>query len=341
MKNIAFIIFTLASCFSYGQDIHFSQSSQTPMLINPAATGVFEGWERVTFNHKNQWVNAGTKFFTTALAADLNLFKPRRGKGAYMGVGLQFFNDIGGDSKFGTRQMALSVSGVVPFNDLNTFSAGLQMGLSQKFGDFSVLNFANQFDGEGFSSDIPSGEQNNLATFVYSDLSAGLMYRFNNKKVGFTRDDATDFRIGVAYYHINKPELKYRLGTVSEQLYSKLVLHTAIVKDFSGSKLGVDAFINQFLQGPHSETLIGVLLRYRLQTGGKITGLNQDSYLSVGLAVRVNDAVIPMAKLMYKSFSFGISYDITVSKFGQYYRGGGLEFSLSYANLDFALFKRR
>jgi len=45
--------------------------------------------------------------------------------------------------------------------------------------------FVNQFNGEGFSSDIPSGEQNNLATFVYSDLFAGLMYRFNNKKNGF------------------------------------------------------------------------------------------------------------------------------------------------------------
>jgi type IX secretion system PorP/SprF family membrane protein len=341
MKKIAYFIFTLTSCLSFGQDIHFSQASETPMLINPAATGVFDGWERVSFNQKNQWVNAGTKFFTTALAADLNLFKPRRGKGAYMGVGLQFFNDIGGDSKFGMRQMALSISGVVPFDDFNTLSAGLQMGLSQKFGDFSVLKFANQFDGEDFTSDIPSGEQNNLATFVYTDLSAGLMYRFNNKKIGFSRDDATDFRFGVAYYHINQPKLKYRIGTISEQLYGKLVLSTAIIKDFSGSKLGVNAYVNQYLQGPHSETLIGALLRYRLHAGGKITGLNQDSYLSVGLAVRVNDAIVPIVKLQYKSFSFGMSYDITVSKLGQYYRGGGLEFSLSYANLDFALFKRR
>ena len=41
------------------------------------------------------------------------------------------------------------------------------------------------------------------------------------------------------------------------------------------------------------------------------------------------------------NFNFGLSYDITISDFGQYYRGGGLEFSLKYTNMDFALFKRR
>ncbi|MBL7898477.1 MAG: type IX secretion system membrane protein PorP/SprF, partial [Crocinitomicaceae bacterium] len=72
-------IFALAATASFAQDIHFTQSQQTPMLLNPAATGLFNGWERVTVNHKNQWVNSGTKFFTTSLAADMNFFKPKRG----------------------------------------------------------------------------------------------------------------------------------------------------------------------------------------------------------------------------------------------------------------------
>jgi type IX secretion system PorP/SprF family membrane protein len=341
LKSISLLLFFSSFFVLYGQDIHFSQASETPMLINPAATGVFNGWERVSVNHKNQWVNSGTKFFTTAIAADMNLFRPRRGKGAYMGVGLQLFNDIGGDSRFGTRQMALSVSGVVPIGETSELSAGLQMGMSQKFGDFSALKFANQFNGEEFSVDIPNGEQNNLASFVYSDLSAGVLYRFSNSKIGFTRDDATDFRIGASYYHINQPNLKYRIGTVQEKLYGKMVLHTRLIKDFSGSDLGLDFYFNQYLQGPHSETLVGALVRYRLQSGGKITGLTQDTYIAFGTAVRVKDAIIPTVKMQYKNFRFGISYDITVSKFGQYYKAGGLEFSLNYTNIDFALFRRR
>ncbi len=153
------------------QDIHFTQSNETSMLINPAATGVFSGWERVTFNHKNQWVSSGTKFFTTSMAADMNLFKPRRGNGAHMGLGFQFYNDIGGDSKFGTRQVLISVSGIVPISDYQQLSGGLQIGVGQKFGDFSKLHFANQFDGESFNTDNPSGEINNLENLMYRETN--------------------------------------------------------------------------------------------------------------------------------------------------------------------------
>jgi len=322
------------------QDIHFTQVSQTPMIINPAATGVFNGWERVMFNQKSQWVSAGTKFYTTSIAADLNLLKPRRGNGAYMGLGLQLYNDVGGDSKFGTRQMLISVSGIVPINQNQQLSAGLQLGMGQKFGDFSTLHFANQFDGENFDLTANSNEANGLGTFVYTDLSAGIMYRYGNSKIGFARDNSLDFRIGLAYFHANRPTLTYRLGA-TEKLYGKIVIHTSIIKDFDGSKVGIEAFVNQYHQGPHNETLIGAMMRYRVKSAGKITGFTSDTYFSAGLAYRYKDAIAPMINFQMKSFSFGMSYDVIIADFGQYYRGGGLEFSLKYTNIDFALFKRR
>ena len=58
MKRVLAIIFCTAASFSWAQDIHFTQTQEVPMLINPAATGMFNGWERVSVNHKNQWVNS-------------------------------------------------------------------------------------------------------------------------------------------------------------------------------------------------------------------------------------------------------------------------------------------
>ena len=175
---------------------------------------------------------------------------------------------------------------------------------------------------------------------MYPDVSAGVMYRFGNHKIGFHRDDFTDFRIGFSYNHINKPDLKYRLGS-AEKLYSKLIVHTSFIKDFRGSKLGLEAYFNQFFQGPHTETSFGALIRYRIQDGSKTTGLNRDIHLNAGIAYRWKDAVSPLVYFELSSFKFGISYDITISKLSTISRGGGLEFSLSYANLDFAVFKRR
>lgn len=333
----------LLMCLSVGvqaQDIHFTQSQQVPMLINPAATGVFNGWERATINHKNQWVTSGTKFFTTSLAVDMNFFKPKRGNRAHMGFGFQFYNDIGGDSKFGTKLALFSLSGIVPLAEMHSLAGGLQFGFGQRTGDLTGLLFSNQFDGEELNPNLNSQEYNNLVSFMYPDVSAGIFYRYGNHKVGFSRDDATEFKVGVAYFHANTPDMKYRFG-YTEQLYAKLVMHTSFLKDFSGSAFGVEAFFNQYLQGSHSETLFGALLRYRLSSGSKTTGLSRDTYLMTGFAMRYKDAICPMVYFQWSGLKFGLSYDITVSQFAQVSRTGGLEFSLEYANLDFALFKRR
>ena len=340
MKKFLLSIAVLGGYLVHAQDIHFTQMQQNAMLLNPSYTGMFQGWERIGVNHKSQWVGAGTKFHTTAIAADMNFFKPKGGNQAHMGAGLVLYNDIGGDSRFGTKQMLMNVSGIVPIGEMSTVAAGLQVGIGQRTGDLTKLIFANQFNGNELDSSFPSNENNSLVSFVYPDLGIGASYRYGNHKVGFHRDDATEVKFGIAYLHLNKPDLKYRLG-FKEDLYAKWNINASFLKDISGSKVGFEAFFNQAIQGPHSETMLGGLVRYRLSSGSKTTGLTRDAYLKTGVAVRMQDAVSPMLFVQLSGFDFGISYDITLSKLGQVKRGGGLEFSLIYTNMDFALFKRR
>ena len=340
MKKIIGAGLLLISSISWGQDIHFTQVNEFEMLLNPAMTGVFDGWERVGANHKNQWVGAGTKYFTTSVAGDVNFFKPKRGDRAHMGLGVQFYNDIGGDSKFGTKQFNLNLSAIVPLAEQHEISAGLQFGVAQRTGDLTNLLFSNQFNGTTLDPTINPMENNNLVSFVYPDLTAGLAYHFGNHSVGFDRDDKTEFRFGVAYFHLNRPQLNYRVG-YSEKLYAKLVIHADFQKDFAGTNSGVEAFAYQFMQGPHNETLLGAMYRYRLTDGTKTTGLKRDMYLKMGAAWRINDAIAPIVYFHLGSFNFGVSYDITISALGNQARSGGLEFSLMYTNLDFALFKGR
>ncbi|UKN00531.1 PorP/SprF family type IX secretion system membrane protein [Paracrocinitomix mangrovi] len=339
MKKLLLSLLLLPAV-SFAQDIHFTQQQNNPMLMNPSYTGFFQGWERIGVSHKSQWVSAGTKFHTTAIAIDANFFKPKLGNRAHMGAGLVLYNDVGGESKFGTKQMLLNFSAIVPVAEQHTLSAGMQLGMGQRTGNLSALVFGNQWNGSELDPSLPSNENNGLVSFVYPDIGFGVSYRYGNSKVGFARDDATDFRIGFSYFHINKPNITYTFG-VKEPLYSKFGINAYFLKEISGSPFGLEATFNQFLQGPHSETMIGAFARYRLTTGGKTTGLTRDAYLTAGLLVRINDAVAPMVGLQWKGFNFGISYDVTLSKLGQVARAGGLEFSLSFTNMDFALFKRR
>jgi len=52
MNKLAYIFLIIVPFTSYGQDVHFVQSSTTPQLINPATAGVFDGWERVSISHR-------------------------------------------------------------------------------------------------------------------------------------------------------------------------------------------------------------------------------------------------------------------------------------------------
>lgn len=342
MKKIfQLILFVLIVSSSSAQDIHFAQSSQTPLLINPGATGVYDGWERVIINHRNQWLGANTQFMTTAIAADVNFFKTALNNKPHLGLGLFFFNDIGGDSKFGNQTGAISLSGILPFSATgHVLSVGIQGGVGHRKASLESVSFLSQWDGSKFDPLILSGEANSLSSFTYLDASAGVNYVFNGGKSTFSRNNNFKIKLGIAGYHLNNPKMRYVNGS-GDRLHRKYVGHLGLLADISGSRMSIEVNAVQFAQGGHYETLLGGMLRYRIDSNTKLTGFRQDSFFGIGCYVRVNDAVIPAIMLDMKGFQFGISYDVTVSQLRKAYRGGSLEFSLAYTNRNTALFTRR
>ncbi|MGB0932838.1 MAG: PorP/SprF family type IX secretion system membrane protein [Lishizhenia sp.] len=322
------------------QDITFSQVAQTPLVINPALTGVFDGWERVTANHRSQWIGANTSFQTTSLSADLTIGKKNINDRAHLGLGLFMYNDVGGNANFGTKSAAMSLSGILPVGGGHTLSAGLQAGVGFRNGFIHNLTFENQWNGTEFDPDLPNGELGSLNSFIYPDISAGFNWMYDAKKSTFSRNENTKFMLGFAVFHANNPALEYTTG-FSEQLYRKFVVHTSFSKEISRSNWVLDANAIQFFQGPHYQTMLGLIAKNRLSSGTKLTGNKQDSYIGFGLQTRIKDAIIPTMLLELKGFSFVLSYDITLSALRNTNGGGTLELSLTYRNLNHALFKRR
>lgn len=340
-RGLTWLILVVASTSLHAQDLHFSQTAQTPLLINPAAAGVFDGWERAIINHRSQWLGAGTQFTTTSVAVDANLFKPERANGAHMGVGLMFYNDVGGDSKFGNQNGSLTVSGILPMGDgSNILSVGIQGGFGQRKADLTNVSFLNQWNGSSFDQDIVSGEANTVTSFSYIDASAGIFYTFDGGQSTFARNNDFKLQIGFAGYHLNKPTLRFMNGT-TDKLHRKFVGHIGFVSDLVGTVWAIDGSAVQFIQGGHYETLIGTMLRYRFEDNTKITGNSQDAFVGFGMYTRIKDGIIPSVMIDWRGFQLGLSYDVTLSALRRAYRGGSLEFSLSYTNRIHALFKTR
>ncbi|MBL7882980.1 MAG: PorP/SprF family type IX secretion system membrane protein [Bacteroidia bacterium] len=321
------------------QDVHFSQFNETPQLLNPGATGVYNGYIRGIVNYKNQWMAMGNEFNTMAASFDIPMFDYNERK-AHLGAGLNFFSDKAGDSKFGLTQVNLCLAGIIPVSKESKFSMGLSIGGAQQKADLNSAVWANQYTGQGFDPTINSGETTTSTAFFYADLGAGIYYEYNNSKSTLDRNENKRFAFGVAYYHLNQPKQKY--FSVEEKLYGKLVVNVNGHFDKTGSKISILPSAIYFMQGPNMEITAGCAVRYRIKNGTKITGFYSESGIALGVHYRLNDAIIPQLYYQVKDFSIGISYDLNISSYKQASKlNGGIEVSLKYHILKGALFKRK
>jgi type IX secretion system PorP/SprF family membrane protein len=339
IKYIACTFACLYISTSVAQDIHFSQFNETPQLLNPGATGVYNGYMRAIVNYKNQWMAMGKSFNTEAASLDVPLFDYNEHK-AHLGLGINFFNDKAGDSQFGLTQGNLCIAGILPVSRESKFSMGISVGGAQHRANLAAVTWGNQYNGTGFDPTVNSNETAPVGSFMYLDLGAGLYYEYFTGKATLDRNEAKRLAIGAAYYHINRPEQKY--FTVTEKLYGKLVATVNGHFDRTGTKVSIRPSAMYVMQGPSSELTVGCAVRYRLKNGTKITGFINETGISVGVHYRLKDAVIPQVYLELGDLGVGISYDINLSSYKAASKmNGGAEISLKYFIQKGALFKQK
>lgn len=235
---------------------------------------------------------------------------------------------------------ALNLSGILPLGNGHILSAGIQGGFANKKVDLSRVTFGSQWNGSAFDPTLESGEGNSPNHFTYIDAAGGLFYTYDAGQNTFQRNSDFKFQIGFSGYNLNRPLLQFTSGS-GDRLYRKWVAHTNVIADLGSSNMAIDVNFAQFIQGPHLESIAGVMLRYRFEDGTKITGYHQDAFVGFGAYYRHKDAIAPAIMVDWKGFKLGVSYDITISQLRKAYKGGSLEFTLSYTNLSHALFKSR
>ncbi len=343
MKKLStIIILSFIGFASFAQDIHFVQTSSTPILLNPGATGVFQGWERVSVAHRQQWFTLGAPYVTSQISADLNLFKQTQNKQkAYMGIGLNFYNDVAGDGKLGTNQGSLLVSGIVNITENQTLSAGIEIGAAQQSIKMQNLTWSSQFDGEGFDSSIIPGEGNSAATLIYADLGAGIFYNMQNVTSTMSRKEVQRLYAGVSYYHLTTPTREFYNGS-TDQLSTKLVGQIGAELDVPNSKFVFAPSFAIFLQGPNTEILGTLAGKFRIKEGTKYTGIYNNTYLSFGLNYRSQDAIAPMLGMEIANYRFGVAYEFNISPLQSSTNSqGSFEVTFQWANFQNALFQGR
>lgn len=288
-----------------GQDPNFAQFFSSPLNINPALTGNINGDWRIISNFRDQWIGPASPYVTGTISYDRKIFQeklPGMAEKRTFGVGGMLMYDyaMAGVQKSTYGSLNLSYSMVLFEGDNNSrHSMGVGFGAiyGRRYIDYSRVDFQEQFTGNGFDINLPTGEASLSNMKPYFSSSAGITYSIRNEK--------SNLDLGVAAFHLNKPKQTF-LQDENQILPVRKVAHA-----------NFETFLNE-------RTILSVNGIYQFQKEakyysfgaaiGQYVGDQNNTLLNGGVWYWSKNAVIPYLGLTYNNFQFGISYDHTISK---------------------------
>ncbi len=314
-KHIILVLVLLASHIAaLGQDMHFSQFFEAPLLRNPSLAGIYTGDIRVQAVYRDQWNSITQAYKTTSLNAE---YKSSIGKGNdFITTGLQLLHDRAGTVAWTSTHImpAVNYHKSLSAHSNRYLSLGYMGGLVQRSIDRTKLETNSTYEGAG------DGENNLAGQYSYFDGAVGLS--FNSQ---LNADPDNNFFAGVAYHHFTKPKNSFYRNS-DAQLPAKLVLSGGVRFSVTpASYLTLQADYSQ--QSQFTELVGGAL--YGIKIGPELA---RPMYtLHGGVFLRLDDAILPVVKLDYHPFSVSLSYDVTMSKLkASTYGRGGFELGISY-----------
>ncbi|HVM89982.1 MAG TPA: PorP/SprF family type IX secretion system membrane protein [Puia sp.] len=326
MKKYTYIFVLMIFFFDavYAQDPSFSQFFASPLTLNPALTGNFDGDLRAAGNYRNQWPAINNAFITSTVSLDMPVMQTKLREGDRWAIGLMAMNDKTANGILTSNYLSFSTAyhKAIDQNGLHKLSVGFQGTYANKKLDGPKLHFLDglQVDGTWLPS---SSEPENMkmVTSHYFDMNVGALY---NGSLNGTNE----MYVGFSVYHINRPKETF-LNDNNIVVPTRVTLHAGgyFPGANSGTTLYVSALYNR--QATGSELVFGMALELPASADE-----NKPVNVYIGSWTRINnveDAVIPYVGLDYGSFNLGITYDVNISGLKKASYGmGGIEISLIY-----------
>src|ERR1700749_2248549 len=108
-KLFAFVCIVFLAASASAQDPHFSQFFASPLTLNPAFTGKFDGSLRLIANYRNQWPSIPNAYITEAGSVDFSILRTKMGNNV-LGVGFSGLSDQSGNGALKLNYGSLSLS---------------------------------------------------------------------------------------------------------------------------------------------------------------------------------------------------------------------------------------
>jgi len=301
----------------HSQDIHYSQFNASPLNLNPALTGMFNGDLRFVANHRRQWKSVTTPYNTFSGSFDMGINGLSGSRNRY-NAGILINNDKAGDSELSLFQVALNLSAIraLDKDSKHFLGVGIQAGYSRRSINYSSLTFDEQYTGDSFDPNAGNFETLAGGNHGYGDFGAGISWNMR-------ATERTQLGAGISFQHINRPNDSF-LGS-KVKMFPRMQLN--LNADFAvAERFDLVPSVLYMSQGSFRELTGGTSVRYRIS---ELPG-RQYAFL-LGAWLRKSDAFIASAGIDYNNLKVGVSYDFNTSDLNRASNGkGGYELSLIY-----------
>lgn len=329
-KKIALCFGLIGSAILFGasnkalaQDIHFTQFNMSPLTINPAFTGAFNGDFRASVIYRDQWrLGGGNAIFKTYAASfDMPVIRDLS-IDDYLSAGLLLYNDVAGTGNLSNFTALASVSyhKFLGMDGRKAIAVGIQGGYVQKSLDLSRLYFGDEF----INGDWARGT---TAEDLFNQTSNYLI------NAGVTYSHATSSRfsyvLGVGANNLNQPleTMNRREANSQVGLGMRYTAQFGAIYNINERFSLRPAALFQ-TQQEAIEIIGGNEFHYRL---GQEYDLSSAPAIFGGVWYRHNDAIMASVGMEWQNFRLGFSYDYTTSNLKNSNNGnGGMEVSLRY-----------
>lgn len=317
------ILFVLAfslTKIAASQDFHYSQFYASPLNLNPAITGAYDGLCRGGIHYRSQWKAVTAPFTTCSAFADMAVYKDNKRR-ELVGVGVLFQTDKAGDSKFRMINGTLTLSYVKGIDQRNKFKFGVGAygSVVQRSIYYAELYFDEQFTGHYFDPQNPITETFGNDSFFFFDWGLGTF-------LSYTPNRTQTYSIGYSLSHINRA--RQNLLAIEHRLAMKSLIY-ATAKIGLTKEWNLQPAFYTALQGKFKEITFGSNVEYAFMER------NYKTLVSVGggLFYRWKDALIVNLLVDWQNLKFIFSYDVNLSDFMTATNSrGGFELSLVYTH---------
>src|SRR5580700_2692670 len=207
MKQIAILVLAfLTSLFvlpAKAQDPGFSQFFASPLSLNPALTGKFNGVVRVAGNYRNQWPSINNAFITSTVSVDAPILRHKLPENDTWGIGVMAMTDKTASGVLNSNYFSFSTAYHKSLDEdgYHQIGVGFQGTYANKSLDGTRLTFEDglQLDGTWLRS--PSEAINSEFVSVhYFDAGLGVLYNAST-------NGNDNYYIGASAYHLNHPKV--------------------------------------------------------------------------------------------------------------------------------------